>query len=102
MKGTIRKVSAFLDKDLTEIQVAALRDHLDFNNMKHSTAYNRENNLVQQMKKSPANERDPDETFIRKGIVGDWKNRMSKEYSMRFDELTEDKLKGTTLVFETN
>jgi len=48
------------------------------------------------------NETNPDETFIRKGKVGDWKNYMSEKVSAKFDKFTEENLKGTDLAFEKN
>ncbi|CAN6323006.1 unnamed protein product [Urochloa humidicola] len=37
--------------------------------------------------------------FFRKGKVGDWENHMSKEIAKKFDDVIEDKLKGSGLVF---
>jgi len=101
LKGAIRQVAAFLDKRLTEEQVAALEDHLSFNSMKKNPALNLEP-ILAMMEKPRSAETNPDETFIRKGTVGDWKNYMSDELSAKFDKFTEDNLRGTDLVFETN
>lgn len=94
-------MSTFLGKSLTEEQVSALEDHLSFNSMKKNPALNLEP-ILAMMEKSRSAEENPDQTFIRKGKVGDWKNYMSEELSAKFDKFTEDNLKGTTLVFETN
>lgn len=94
-------MSAFLDKPLTEEQVSALEDHLSFNSMKKNPALNLEP-ILAMMDKPPQKENNSDETFIRKGKVGDWKNYMSEELSAKFDKFTEDNLKGTNLAFETN
>lgn len=69
--------------------------------MKKNPALNLEP-ILAMMEKPPQNDKNPDETFIRKGKVGDWKNYMSEELSKKFDEFTEENLKGTNLVFETN
>nr|TKW32259.1 hypothetical protein SEVIR_2G156600v2 [Setaria viridis] len=37
--------------------------------------------------------------FFRKGMVGDWKNHMSREMGRKLDDVVEDKLKGSGLVF---
>ncbi|CAL4943698.1 unnamed protein product [Urochloa decumbens] len=37
--------------------------------------------------------------FFRKGKVGDWENHMSKEIAKKLDDVIEDKLKGSGLVF---
>lgn len=78
-----------------------LEDHLSFNSMKNNPALNLEP-ILAMMDKPHLNSENPDETFIRKGKVGDWKNYMSEELSARFDKFTEDNLKGTDLIFETN
>lgn len=69
--------------------------------MKKNPALNLEP-ILAIMEKTPQNETNPDETFIRKGKVGDWKNYMSDELSAKFDKFTDDNLKGTCLTFETN
>lgn len=91
----------FLGKRLTDEQVAALEDHLSFSNMKKNPALNLEP-ILAMMEKPRPDGTNPDETFIRKGTVGDWKNYMSEELSAKFDEFTERNLRGTDLVFETN
>ena len=42
---------------------------------------------------------DPNSKFIRKGVVGDWKNHMSDELSHKFDEWIEVNSKETGLEF---
>ncbi|RLN39114.1 flavonol 4-sulfotransferase [Panicum miliaceum] len=37
--------------------------------------------------------------FFRKGKVGDWENHMAKEMAEKLDDVVEDKLKGSGLVF---
>lgn len=38
--------------------------------------------------------------FVRKGIVGDWKNHFTAEQSALFDAVYQKKMKGTGLNFE--
>ena len=38
--------------------------------------------------------------FLRKGIVGDWKNHFTAEQSAKFDAVYQEKMKGTGLSFE--
>ena len=38
--------------------------------------------------------------FVRKGIVGDWKNHFTAEQSAKFDAVYQEKMKGTGLSFE--
>ncbi len=37
---------------------------------------------------------------MRKGEVGDWRNHLTPEQSAEIDQLCEEKLKGTGLVFD--
>lgn len=41
----------------------------------------------------------PNESFFRKGVVGDWVNHMTPEMARRVDAIVEDKLKGSGLTF---
>lgn len=92
-------MAVFLGKRLTDEQVTALEDHLSFNSMKKNPALNLEP-ILAIMEKSRPKEANPDETFIRKGTVGDWKNYMSEELSAKFDRFTEENLRGSDLVFD--
>ena len=38
--------------------------------------------------------------FLRKGIVGDWKNHFTSEQSAMFDAVYQEKMRGTGLSFE--
>lgn len=69
--------------------------------MKKNPALNLEP-ILAMMDKPAVDQNNPDGTFIRKGKVGDWKNYMSQELSARFDQFTEENLKGTSLTFDTD
>lgn len=96
--GVIRKTAKFLNKTITDKQVEGLSKHLTFSSMAANPAVNLEYLLAQ---KKSSEQNDPDEKFIRKGKVGDWRNYMSEELSDRFDEWTERNLKNTGLSFDT-
>ena len=38
--------------------------------------------------------------FVRKGVVGDWKNLFSDEQNQRFEKIFKEKMEGTGLEFE--
>ncbi|KQJ93252.1 cytosolic sulfotransferase 5 [Brachypodium distachyon] len=40
------------------------------------------------------------ESFFRKGVAGDWANHMTLEMARRFDDIVEDKLRGSGLTFK--
>ncbi|CAL7938171.1 unnamed protein product [Xylocopa violacea] len=86
----IRKTAKFMNKTVTDEQIAGLSEHLKFSKMATNPAINLEQLL-------PRHDVPDDEKFIRKGKVGDWRNYMSEELSQRFDEWTEKNLRGSDL-----
>lgn len=97
-KGSIRVISKFLDKELSDAQVDELADFLSFDKMRKNPACNMAPILDSQLGK------DFQETsgkcFIRQGKIGDWENHMDDAMSSRFDEWIEKKTKGTGLTFD--
>jgi len=94
--GTIRKIADFLNKTISEKQIDELIDYLSFENMQNNPSVN----LEQMIKSEQVNPAQDDQKFIRKGIVGDWKNLLSEDLSLKFDEWVKEKLEGTGLYFE--
>ncbi|XP_043268973.1 luciferin sulfotransferase [Venturia canescens] len=92
--AAIRRTAEFLGKNVTEEQVEELGKHLEFSKMAANPAVNLEGILTNK------DQSNPDNRFIRKGKVGDWKNYMSEDLSRRFDEWTEKNLAGTGLTFD--
>ena len=41
------------------------------------------------------------ESFFRKGVVGDWSNHMTPEMAQRLDKVVEDALQGTGFAFSS-
>ena len=75
LRAVVLKLAAFLGKELTGEQVAAIVEHCQFQQMKHNPATS-----AAQMSKV-AGETD----FMRKGQVGDWHNYLSEEQNRRMD-----------------
>lgn len=91
--GVIKRMAKFLNKNVTDEQMQVLAKHLEFSKMAANPAINLEGIL------NSGND-NPDEKFIRKGKVGDWKNYMNAELASRFDDWTAKNLKGTGYVSE--
>ncbi|KAL7018258.1 hypothetical protein ACKWTF_010693 [Chironomus riparius] len=85
LDGTIMKISKFLEKPIFFDNLQKLKDHLSFEKMKNNKATNNKEILTDFQKFRNGEEVDSD-NFIRKGIIGDHKNSMSKEYIDRFDK----------------
>ncbi|GFN96465.1 sulfotransferase family cytosolic 1b member 1 [Plakobranchus ocellatus] len=75
-RGTIRKLSKFIETPLTEEQVEDIAESISFEAMQKRF------------------EALPTKKLIRKGQVGDWKNWLTEEQSAELDRRSE-KLKGT-------
>mmetsp|Transcript_76188 Transcript_76188/g.153048 ORF Transcript_76188/g.153048 Transcript_76188/m.153048 type:complete len:338 (-) Transcript_76188:203-1216(-) len=75
LPAVVLQVAAFLGKDLTAMQVAAIAEHCQFQRMKRNPATNAA------LMPKVAGETD----FMRKGQVGDWRNHLSEEQSRRMD-----------------
>jgi hypothetical protein len=87
--GVIRRVSQFLQKNLTDEQIKILTHHLDFESMKKNPAVNYEA-FYESLRKLR-----PEGRFIRKGIVGDHKTIMSLDMQKKFDDWIESSIQDT-------
>jgi len=96
--AAIKKTAKFLGKTVTDEQVIGLCEHLKFSKIVANPSVNVQ--LLLDDKDELNN--DPNFKFIRKGKVGDWTNHMSEDLARRFDEWTEEHLRGTDLKFDTD
>ncbi len=94
LKGNIRRLASFLQKDLTDNQIQDLVEHLSFETMKASPAVNNE-----ALRKIYCTDPDAPGSFFRKGEVGDWKNYFTDEMNKRVDERITKYFRGTGLEF---
>lgn len=92
-------MAKFLDKNYTDEQVESLVEHLSFSKMRQNPAINLEP-ILEKIYESPESRPDPDNKFIRKGQVGDWRNYMSDEIAARFDEMNRQYWSDIGLNFE--
>jgi len=88
-KSVIQGLCKFLDQPLTEEKVNELVESLKFENFKKNPSVNMEAADPNQGKKG---------TFIRKGIVGDWKNHFDEETDQQWDKWIQENIEGTDLI----
>lgn len=92
LKRAVSKIAAFIDVHLSDEVVCKIADLTCFEKMKMDDTANYSWNKRHHKEKATA--------FMRKGIVGDWKNFLTAEQSAQMDALCAERLKDTGLVFE--
>ncbi|XP_051968707.1 sulfotransferase 2B1-like isoform X1 [Xyrauchen texanus] len=92
LKGSVEKMAQFLGKSLSREVTEKIVDHCVFKNMKQNKMSNY--SLVPEeymdQKKSE---------FLRKGVVGDWKNLFTEAQEQRFNAVYKDKMKDVNFKF---
>ncbi|XP_028653660.1 amine sulfotransferase-like [Erpetoichthys calabaricus] len=95
LKTAIVKITRFWGKDLDDQQVNNVVYHSTFRNMKTNPKANYESipsSMLDQEKGS----------FMRKGVIGDWKNVLTVAQNERFDQLFKEKMSDCPLKFVWN
>ncbi|XP_040440579.1 sulfotransferase 1C4 isoform X2 [Falco biarmicus] len=93
-KQEIQKILKFLEKDVNEEVLNKILHYTSFEIMKENpmTNYTKEFQGIMDHSVSP---------FMRKGVVGDWKNYFTVAQNEKFDEDYKKKMADTSLVFRT-
>ncbi|KAI5632728.1 sulfotransferase domain-containing protein [Phthorimaea operculella] len=93
LPAAVRKVAKFLNKEYTEEQIAGLCDHLSIDNFKNNKSVNLDHakdlNLFV----------DGEQSFIRKGKVGGWRDYFDEEMTQQADAWMQQNLRDTDLRF---
>ena len=89
---SIRTISKFMGYDLSDSVISSIAEECSFDRMKANPLLNLDTSRYTKIFNT-------DQTFMRKGIVGDWKNRLSPEQSERFDAEYHRKIDGSGLEF---
>ncbi|XP_056299934.1 sulfotransferase family 2, cytosolic sulfotransferase 3 isoform X2 [Pseudoliparis swirei] len=90
LAAAVGRLSAFLGRDLSEEATQRIVEHCSFNAMK--------NNCMSNFSLVPKVYMDPDTSpFLRKGIVGDWKNHFSPEQLATFSSVIRKEMEGESL-----
>ncbi|XP_070560884.1 sulfotransferase 1B1-like [Ptychodera flava] len=90
-RGTVEKIASFLGKEVDQQTLERIVTHCSFESMKKNPAVNREDAADVDSSVSP---------FMRKGIVGDWKNHFTVAQNEQIEQYYKERLGNTDLQFE--
>ncbi|XP_070555610.1 sulfotransferase 1B1-like [Ptychodera flava] len=90
LKSGVKKIAVFIEKDLTAETIAKIADHCTIDNMKKAA---KDDPVMKALGWK-------DNPFIRKGIVGGWKEKYTVAQSELVDKYYKEWLEGTGLEFE--
>lgn len=92
LHSAVERICLFLDKELTDEQLASVVEHSTFKNMRKIPQANYEQVSVDLLNHNVG-------AFMRKGTIGDWKNHLTVAQSERFDEVFQKEMKDFPLSF---
>ncbi|XP_053669265.1 luciferin sulfotransferase-like [Anopheles marshallii] len=98
LRSVLPRVCDFFGKSYTDDQLDELTVHLSFDQMKKNPSTNNDQMVRNAMK---MNGREGEQfEFMRKGIVGDFRNELSPEYIEKFDNFIEQQLAGSDFKYD--
>ncbi|XP_049916643.1 sulfotransferase 2B1-like [Epinephelus moara] len=92
LKDTVARIAQFLQKFLDAEVIEKIADRCLFKNMKKNNMSNYKSVPREQLDQTKSE-------FLRKGIVGDWKNQLTVEEAEYFDAVYKDKMKDVQYKF---
>ncbi|XP_078694282.1 sulfotransferase 1A3-like [Branchiostoma floridae x Branchiostoma belcheri] len=95
LHGSVKKLADFVGCELPSGTVDKIVDHCSFRSMSENPMTNYSKHPEQRCRFDTSNAE-----FIRKGIVGDWKNHFTDQQNIAFDKMLEEKLSGTGLEYD--
>ena len=89
LTGSVQKIATFIGSTINKEQLEDVVKQCEFESMKSNPLANYSWESAHQAK-----------PFMRKGVVGDWRNHFSDEESTQFDTLYTEKMERSGLVFD--
>ncbi|XP_071506514.1 sulfotransferase 1A1-like [Diadema antillarum] len=100
LRGTVEQVARFIGKSLSDDVIDRIVEASTFGAMKKSKSANPDFLKAELDPSQKEPESKTSSSFMRKGVVGDWKNYFTDDQSRRFDELYAEKMTGSGLEFQ--
>ncbi|XP_076060395.1 sulfotransferase 1C4-like [Oratosquilla oratoria] len=91
-KGEIKKLDAFLGTGLSDDTISKIVEYTSFSAMK-------ERNIMADGEWTRSEISQKDGGFLRKGVIGDWKNKLSPEQAAKLRTWADAELEGTGIQF---
>ena len=88
LKKIVKKIANFLGHDLADEELDKITERCTFASMKQNNAVNKTALKIFENQ------------FIRKGIVGDWRNHFTADQSARMDKLVAEKITPIGLEYD--
>ncbi|XP_078614568.1 sulfotransferase 1A3-like isoform X1 [Branchiostoma floridae x Branchiostoma japonicum] len=95
LHGTVKKLADFVGRKLPSTTIDKIAEHCSFRSMSKNPMTNYSKHPEQRCRFDTTNSE-----FIRKGIVGDWKNHFTDIQNEAFNKVLEEKLSGTGLEYD--
>ncbi len=95
LKGSVLRVSKFLDVSLTKKTIDDIVAKSTFESMKQNPKINPDREMASFKESIKENK-----SFLRKGTVGDWKNYFTVAQDEYFDEIYAEQCKDSGLIFD--
>ncbi|XP_041479021.1 sulfotransferase 1C2-like [Lytechinus variegatus] len=99
LTGAVRQIAEFMGKSLSDDVIAKIAEASTFKAMKNNPSSNPDTLIMAGLEQAGM-EKPKDKSFMRKGVVGDWKNYFTDDQNKRFDELYKKEMAGSGLEFE--
>ncbi|XP_035217588.1 sulfotransferase family cytosolic 1B member 1-like [Stegodyphus dumicola] len=91
LPGMVSKIAFFLGRPLSPEAIEAISNHCTFEQMKSNNMVNREVLPISDLFDMTQSK------FMRKGIIGDWKNYFTEEQNAIFNKLYNEKMQNSNL-----